>query len=160
MLKQFGKAMISIGEIIAGKKVEEDSYNGIEKILINDRYLEHFTIREIREKRSEWTVEMEEKKDLIPIEIKEQKVVLNGYLDPVEIIDHTLQGKLVYLQFYKRRWKIKGEKKSYHNDYELHLPGMKCTPEFGGFLKELPRQERHEFFCAFPNIRHISEEDF
>ena len=47
MLKKIGKAMISIGEIIAGKKVEEDNYSGIEKILINDRYLEHFTIREI-----------------------------------------------------------------------------------------------------------------
>ncbi len=73
--------------------------------------------------------------------------MLNGFLDPVEIIHFPFQGKLTYLKFYRRRWKAKGEKESYHNTYRFHRPGMNTTDAFGDFLKGLTRKEFDEF-CA------------
>ncbi len=112
MKERIGKMIIKIGERISGKRIEEVDYGSIEKILIQPRYLENFTIREIREKKREWIVELAEKDKNIPKEIKDKTPVMNGYMNPIEIIDHTLQGKLVYLRFYRRKWKEKGKKES------------------------------------------------
>ena len=77
----------------------------------------------------------------------------------VEIAGFPLQGKPLFLQIYRRKWKETGKKKSYTNTYEFYRPGMKTTDEFGIFLKELTRQERHEFLCAFGYIQYTREED-
>ena len=79
----------------------------------------------------------------------------------VEIVDFPFRGIPLYIRIHRRRWKKRGEdKKSYFNNYEFHPPGMKATNKFALFLKELTRQERSEFFCAWPSIRLISQKDF
>ena len=128
---------------------------------------EKFEIKKV-EKRTErnpeeYWIYLEEKEDNYPESLKENKpeeIVLNGFLDRLEILHSPFNNRLVYLQVYRRRWKLKGNKSSHHNDYQLHMKGMKCTEELGDFLKELTRQKRRKFFTNFPNIRYIREEDF
>ena len=160
MKKEIGFKIIAFAERIFGIDRNEIDLESIEKLMIPKRYLENFEVTKMREKPNEWIIELTERKEKIPSKLQGKDIVLNGYKEKVEIIDHTFVGKIMYLQFCRRKWKIRGSTESYFNTYKLHEPGMKCTPEFGGFLKELPRQERHKFFCAFPNIRHIREEDF
>jgi len=125
---------------------------------------ENFTIRKIEEKDKEWIIYLEEKPENIPREAKMRnfgrKIVLNGFQKQIELIDHTLSGKLTYLRIRRRRWKIQGTQESYDNHHNLHPKGLKCTHEFGSFLKYIGRYKRRKFFNAFPNIRHIREKDF
>jgi len=160
MKKEIGYKIIEITERIFGIEKKEIDLGSVEELIIQERYRENFAITKVREKPEEWIIELVERKERIPLELKGKEVVFNGYKDKIEIIDHTLQGKLVYLQFFRRKWKEKGGRESYSNTYELHPEGMKATKEFGDFLKALPRQERDEFFCTFPNIRHIKQKDF
>jgi len=119
--------------------------------------------REERNPSPEYWVYVEEKIDNYPPELEQYKrseIVLNGFLDNLEIVHSPFNNVSVYLQISRRRWKIKGSKNSYHNRHELHAPGMKCSSEFGDFLKELTRRKRHKFFANFPHIRLVKEEDF
>jgi hypothetical protein len=115
-----------------------------------------FEIKKIIEKKKEWILVLEEKKDRVP---QGSDTILRGFRNPLEIIDFPFRGKPMYIRFYRRRWKKKGGGESYSNRYEFHPKGMKATREFGDFLKGLARQERREFFLAFPHIRHIREKD-
>lgn len=105
-------------------------------------------------------MELVEKSECIPPSLAGKEVVLNGFMNSVEIIDFPFRGKPMYLSFTRRRWKEKGTEESYHNEYTFHPVGMKATEEFGAFLKGLDRIERSEFFNVWPNLRHIREEDF
>ncbi len=126
-----------------------------------------FEIKKV-EKRTErnpeeYWIYLEEKEDNYPESLKKRRpeeIALNGFLDRLEILHSPFNNRLVYLQVYRRRWKLKGDKISHHNEYELHIKGMKCTEELGDFLKELTRQKRHKFFSDFPNIRYIGKENF
>jgi hypothetical protein len=115
-----------------------------------------------RNRKTEWKLIAKEKKDRIPEPLQKEKrndIVLNGYEREVEVVSFPLAGKPLYISFCRRRWKKKGGGESYSNRYEFHPKGMKATREFGDFLKGLARQERREFFLAFPHIRHIREKD-
>jgi hypothetical protein len=63
-------------------------------------------------------------------------------------------GKPCYLRFYRQKWQNKKTGKIYTNSYKLHESGMKCTAEFGNFLKGLTRQEYREFHRAYPDIQY------
>lgn len=89
-----------------------------------------------------------------------REIVQNGYLKPIELTDFPLKGKICYLLFTRRRWKIEGTKESFQNSYKLHPKGLKCTIEFGNFLKYINRHARHKFFISWANIRNIREKDF
>lgn len=116
----------------------------------------NFTIERFREKKTQWELKIVENIDLIPEELKNKVAVLNGFMNPVEVVDFPFKGKLVRLQFYRRRWKQQGEPKNYyHNSYEFHKEGMKATDEFGVFLKELDREELTEFCSLWPVLRGI-----
>lgn len=125
---------------------------------------ENFEVTRIREYEKEWHIEVTEKKEKIPSMAKYRangsKIVLNGYRPKMEIVDYPIRGKIVYLHIKRRRWKIEGTQESYENGYKITAKGLKCTHEFGNFLKELGRKKRHKFFRAFPDIRHIGEKDF
>ena len=167
MRNKIGNLLIFLGKKILGseavgsnQKDEEVSLPSIEKLLIRERYRKDFEVIKLIEKPQEWIIKLVEKEERIPPELEGKEVVLNGYKEMLEIIDYPFVGKPLYLQFQRRKWKEKGSKESYSNRYEIHPEGMKATQEFGDFLKELPRQERDEFFSSFPNIRHIRQEDF
>lgn len=121
-----------------------------------EEWRERFEIKKIIEKKKEWILVLEEKKSCIP---QKQGVILRGFRNPTEVIDFPFHGKLMYIKFYRRRYQIEGGE-VLSNTYDFHPKGMKATKEFGAFLKGLSRQERREFFLAFPYLRHIREEDF
>lgn len=160
MKKFIGNLFLNVGGKILGIRRNDLDNFTVGKLLLRERYRENFEVQEFIEKENECILIVIEKNDRIPEELKGKEVILNGYKEKIEIIEHPFMEKLFYIQFFRRKWKEKGGTESYSNTYELHPPGMKATQEFGDFLKELTRQERHEFFCAFPNIRHISEKDF
>lgn len=136
----------------------------IEKILLPKSLEDKFELKKIKEKETEWIIHFEEKKDNIPESAKRRQfgknIVLNGYQREIELTDFPLKGKPCYLRFKLRRWKIQGTKESFQNSYKLHPNGLKCTIEFGDFLKGLDRRARHKFFLTWANLRHIREEDF
>lgn len=98
---------------------------------------ENFELQSIDEKTNTITIVFEEKQELVPQELKGKKVVLDGFLNPVELQTFPLKDKAVYLSIKRRRWKEKGSQGPiYNNTYDLHRKGMKTTNEFGLFLKE------------------------
>lgn len=113
-------------------------------------WLEFFDVTEIKELPNEWQITLIEKEDLIPEKIKGMDVVHNGYMNPVEIEDFPLRGKITYLKFFRRRWKERGKDEHYFNQYDFHPESMKATREFGNFLKGLNREETDWFFSNWP----------
>lgn len=95
-----------------------------------------FSLTKIREQKEHIIIEFEEDQKLVPKELSGKEVVLNGFLNPLELQTFPLKDKAVYLLVKRRRWKIRGEhNKSYHNSYDLTETGVKASPEFGAFLK-------------------------
>lgn len=119
--------------------------------LLPKEWLAFFDVTEIRELKNEWQIDLLEKESLIPKALSGKEVVLNGYMNPVEMTDFPLRGKQTYLKFFRRRWKERGADESYNNDYEFHPEGMKATKEFGVFLKGLNRKEADFFFSNWPD---------
>lgn len=137
----------------------------VHAMLIPTQWQKYFGLSELQQYPSmadlqEWRMQLVEKEECIPKQLEGKEVVLNGFLNSVEIVDFPFRGKPMYLNFTRRRWKEKGTEVSYHNEYTFHPVGMKATEEFGAFLKGLDRVERSEFFNVWPNLRHIREEDF
>ncbi len=99
--------------------------------------LESFTIESIDDSKSELLVILlVEEEDLFPVE---DDLVLNGYLNIVELTHFPLNGRQCILQIKRRRWKLRGDNlgtKSFHNTYDYTIEGTKVTKEFGAFLKE------------------------
>lgn len=97
-----------------------------------------FSLTKIREEKEHITIEFEEESKLVPNEIAGKDVVLNGFMNPLELQTFPLKDKAVYLLAKRRRWKIRGEQnKSYHNSYDLTESGVKASPAFGAFLKAI-----------------------
>lgn len=117
--------------------MREKLYSGIIDLIAPGEISKNFEIVTINEKRESITIVFEEKANLIPQGLKGKDVVLDGFLNPVDIQTFPLKDKTVYLSIKRRRWKERGKTdKSYHNTYNLHRRGMKTTNEFGDFLKE------------------------
>ena len=127
----------------------------LETILIPKEWRDCFELTKLTEKNKEMSMVLTEKVDCVPTVLRKIDYALNGYMDPIEIIDFPLRGKLMYITFLRRRWKKKGENESYFNTYTFHRPGMKTTNEFGDFLKELDRKEFDELLRVWPVLRHL-----
>jgi hypothetical protein len=107
------------------------------RIFIPQEYLNDFEVNHINEQPEEWLIELVEKEDRIPQELRGKEAVLDGYCNSIDILTHAFSLKKIYLRLIRRRWKEKGGTKGYSNEYDLHIPGMKTTKEFGDFLKEI-----------------------
>jgi hypothetical protein len=106
-------------------------------LIAPEEIIKNFTVVKIVETKGVITIVFEEKTDLIPAELLGKEVVLDGFLNTLELQTFPLKDKTVYFAIKRRRWKEKStEGKSYSNSYELHDQGMKTTKEFGVFLKE------------------------
>ena len=125
--------------------------DSLETILIPKEWRECFNLTKLIEKDKEVGMVLTEKEECVPV----TDYVLNGYMEPIEIIDFPLRGKLMYITFLRRRWKEKGKNKSYFNTYTFHRPGMKTTNEFGDFLKELNRKKFDELCRLWPVLRNL-----
>lgn len=106
------------------------------KILVPSEYLKNFDVTAIKENPTEWLIELTEKQDKIPMELKGKEAVLDGFSNPVDVLTHAFSLKKIYLRFRRRRWKEKGSTIHYQNQYDLHIAGAKITPELGAFFKE------------------------
>lgn len=127
-------------------------------MLIPEEWRSTFELSDFQEKKNEVRMTLKEKSELIPVILKGENAVLNGYMDPIEIIDFPFRGKLMYITFLRRRWKIRGEEKGYHNTYRFHRPGMKTTDGFENFLKELNRKEFAELCRVWPDLGNLGQE--
>lgn len=134
-------------------------------LLIPEKWRQAFELIELKEKgegeKGEMNMLLREKKEMVPASLRQKAHVLNGFMEPLEIIDFPFRGKLMYITFLRRRWKEPGEggaNVSHFNTYEFHRPGMKTTDEFGDFLKELDRKEFDELCRVWPALRNLWEE--
>jgi len=95
-----------------------------------------FNLTKIREEKEHIIIEFEEDVKLVPKVLSGKDVVLNGFMNPLELQTFPLKDKAVYLLVKRRRWKLRGQQnKSYHNSYDLTETGIKASPAFGAFLK-------------------------
>ncbi len=127
------------------KKIERPSIDSlflvISKMLVPENILDNFDIYGATQFKDYWEIEMREKEDLLPEELKEKAdVVSDGYCNPVQAISHSFSAKPVYLKIFRRRWKESNSEKHYSNEYDFTLKGMKIVPELGIFLKEEDRR--------------------
>ena len=129
----------SIAIMSKQKLTQEDLLGSLATILIPKEYLEDFEVSNVEDKPSEWVITLVEKEDRVPKMLSGKASVLDGYCNPVSILTHAFSLKKIYLQLCRRRWKEPGGDRHYSNEYDLHLPGMKTTKEFGAFLKEISR---------------------
>ena len=121
------------------KLTQENLLGSLASILIPKEYMENFEVSNVEEKPCEWVITLLEKEVRVPKMLSGKASVLDGYCDPISILTHAFSLKKIYLQLYRRRWKEPGIDVHYSNEYDLHLPGMKTTKEFGAFLKEISR---------------------
>jgi len=112
------------------------------QLLVPSYILEHFDFEgyEISDKMVKvYVVEKDDLEHIPSAVVREGKVVLDGYMNTIELQTFPALGREVFLYLKRRRWKLKGQNKGYHNSYHFHTPGMKATKEFGAFLKEIGR---------------------
>ncbi len=116
---------------------KEDLYKELLSLVVPREITQDFELKEIVEKTTMITLYFEELPDRRPKELEGKEVVLDGFVNQIELQTFPLKDKTVHIAVRRRRWKAKGDKsKSYSNSYDLHLEGMKTTKEFGAFLKE------------------------
>ena len=136
---------------------------GIE-MLMPEEIRKKFELVKVEEKEREWIFDLVEKEDQIPSGAQHRsfgkKIVLNGYKDQLELVHVPIGRKICYLRLKRRRWRISETKETFHNTYNLHPRGLKCTHEFGDFLKGIGRRTRGKFFTAWEGLRHVREKDF
>ncbi len=116
---------------------EKALYKELLKLIVPKEITDNFELVEIVEKEHMITLSFEEFVNRVPEALQGKIVVLDGYINQLELQTFPLKDKTVYIALRRRRWKEKGvTTASYSNDYELHIEGMKTTKEFGAFLKE------------------------
>lgn len=106
-------------------------------LIVPSEILKSFNVSEIKESTSQIEIILEEKKDLIPEEIKSANAVLDGFCNPLSLLSFPTKGKQTYLVLKRRRWKLSGQDEHYSNSYQFNHPGIKATKEFAAFLKEV-----------------------
>ena len=102
------------------------------RLVIPKEIVEYFELKQILEKSKEIVLILEEYPTQIPEELKDKNVVLDGFLNELSFQTFPLKDKTVYIAIRRRRWKEKGvPQKSYSNQYDFHITGMKTTKEQG-----------------------------
>lgn len=112
-------------------------YSDLVELIAPAEISKYFDLSSITEKKSLITLTFEERADLVPKELKGKDVVLDGFVNPIELQTFPLKDKQVFLSIKRRRWKERGKTaESYSNTYDLYRKGMEATRQFGNFLKE------------------------
>lgn len=126
-----------MGRKIKQGKSQEELYETLSKMMVSSEILKDFEITDIKEFKDIWQIELYEKTERIPQELKgKANIALDGFCNPIEALSHSFSLKPVYLKIYRRRWKESNTDKHYSNNYDFTLKGVKLVPEMGIFLKE------------------------
>lgn len=113
----------------------------------------HFELVSIAEEKDRIVLRFEERVDLYPSALCGcSSVVLDGFCNPLELLNYPLRDKPTYLKIYRRRWKISGQSKHYSNSYDLHPEGVKATHSFASFLKGEAGLTPDEYIRSFYDI--------
>ena len=116
------------------QQIQEHLYS----LLIPKEIMSDFSITKVEEMNELLVIELVEKKEKILNFDQHATLVLNGYLNPIEIQNFPVTGKVCILKLIRRRWKVQGTKEvNFFNDYSYTIEGTKVTPKFGAFLKEI-----------------------
>ena len=111
---------------------------------VPEEILRDFELKEVKKECGVYRLYMDEKDDmdLYPPTLSWAKEVVRcGYMNPCEIQTFPIAGRKAFIYIRRRRWKEKGDRESYFNTYKYTIEGIKCTPKFGAFLKEIGRGE-------------------
>jgi hypothetical protein len=115
----------------------DNIYELIFRTLLPSDILKDFLPVSISEKQHGVELRMEERETNLPIELSGiSDAVKDGFCNPVELLHFHMNGKPLYLQLYRRRWRQSCSSRHYSNSYNLHPEGVKATYEFAAFLKE------------------------
>ncbi len=105
------------------------------RILVPEEYLENFELVEVRNLPNCWEIALTEKVENIPKILLGKDVVSDGFCNTLSIMSHCFSLKKVFLVIRRRRWKERGSKQHYSNEYEFTPAGAKITKELAAFLK-------------------------
>lgn len=129
------------------KKLEKRDIGELFTMLIGmfvpENILQDFEVWDGYKQNGNWILELREKEERIPKELKEnmgQEIVLDGFCNPIDMLSFGFSLGPVYLRIYRRRWKKSNENEHFSNEYDLQLKGFKLVPELGIFLKEEDRR--------------------
>jgi len=104
-------------------------------IFVPEEILLHFELDSIIENEKEMLFSMIEKQDQYPEALQGKEIVQDGFMNSSIIQSFPTKGKQCYIGLKRRRWKEKGSRKAYHNNYTFTSKGTMATKEFGAFLK-------------------------
>jgi hypothetical protein len=109
-------------------------------LLIPNEILIDFDVQKIEDTATFLIIELVEKKESISKFQSNEDLVSNGFMNPLELQHFPMNGKKCILRLIRRRWKDKGSTSgNYFNTYSYGVTGIKVTPSFGAFLKEIGR---------------------
>jgi len=117
------------------KETTSEIHHQLYRLIVPEEILENFEITQVEDASESMTIHLLEKIERTPA--REQDLVQNGFMNPVEIQGFPIQGKPCYYKLTRRRWKEKGTSKDWYNTYSYTVEGSKTTQKFGSFLKEL-----------------------
>ncbi len=154
------------------ENTNQDLLMEIVKSIIPEEFSQFFDIEDFVRTDKEARISLVEKIDLIPKELlditlwNKDKVVLDWYCRPIELMDFPMRNRATFITLKRRRWKLNYESsidnlywdKSFNNEYYLNFDWMKTTKKFGLFLKGLTRKELDELLSCFPVYRNCFEE--
>jgi len=124
--------------------------NDLLSALLPEEIYLHFDLVSVQEHPNRIELRLEEHTELVPPALSsENKVVLDGFCNPIELLNFPLRDKPTYLKFYRRRWKHSGSDKHYSNSYDLHPDGVKATHSFASFLKDEAGLTPDEYLRSF-----------
>lgn len=104
-------------------------------LIVPPEILESFQLTGVSESKDSIELRLHERKELIPVSLQGQDVVLDGFCNPVELQSFPLKGKATFIKLFRRRWKQRGSRAHVSNTYHFSAPGTKATHMFGAFLK-------------------------
>ena len=129
------------------------------QFFLPEEFKERFYAEDFLEIGGGYKLIVHEKEENIPEELLGKEAVLNGFLNPLTLIDHPVKAQLMHIEIHRRRWKESGETESYSNTYDLNPKGCKLTRGFGIFLKELTGRERSELFSTVKGLEDLWEKN-
>ena len=133
----------------------QELYKELVNLIAPNEITSNFELKEIVENSRTISLIFEENKEKVPEKLTGKEIVLDGFVNTIELQTFPLKEKTVFIVVRRRRWKEKGmSEPSYTNQYELHEKGMKTTKEFGAFLKEELGMQPDEYNKFWEGLTH------